>query len=208
MKSDGKDPKAGQAALRGGHTRHWLDYGDQWGIRYEKGVHHALEDWLDAYTAARPYTDLEVELLWSDRFEKPGHTRWRAFRNELGIPAVRAIWNCDFIIRTTWTQADGPPLELLIIGDVYPHMEAIGRSQLRDACAHLAQATQRYRVLPAYFGVRGSRQRPPSDMPDLVHVQVLDDDLTDRWTLHETLEPVPPGLFAILDRLLDAAAQQ
>ena len=45
-------------------------------------------------------------------------------------------------------------------------------------------------------------------MRDLVHMRVPDDDLTDRWTLNETLKPVPPGLFAILDRLLDAAAQQ
>ena len=107
-----------------------------------------------------------------------------------------------------WTQTNVPPLEIVIVGNINPHMNVTGQSELRDACAHLTQSTQCHRVLPTHFGVRCSRQRPPSDIPDLVRVQGLDDDLTDRWALNATLTQVPPGLFAILDALLDAAAQQ
>ena len=51
---------------RDGHTRHWLD----------------------DYTAARPYA---VELLWSDRIQDPGQTKWQSIREELDISDVRAI---------------------------------------------------------------------------------------------------------------------
>ena len=61
---------------RDGHTRHWLDFSDQRGIRYEKGACRTIENWLDDYTAAHPYAGIAVELLWSDRIQDPGQTKW------------------------------------------------------------------------------------------------------------------------------------